>query len=431
MTHAATRVVVAPRSTVTRSRLAVIAVLAAGALTFDFFLAVRHGYFDLRVYYGAINYWMHDGGLIYDYLVPGNTYGYTYPPFAAITMVPMAITPWPVAIVISSVLCVVTSMAVVYWLVSPIARRQGWPVWYAVAVTLCFGIIFEPLRETFLFGQVNMLLLFLVAADIVLLVGRGSRFAGVGIGLATAIKLTPGIFIVYLLITRRWRAAVVASVTAALATVASAAISPDSSLVFWTDAVWNTDRVGALSFISNQSLNGAVARLNEANPSTVGWLAAVAVVLAIWVVRVRRAAVAGDEITGFALTGLVGCLISPITWVHHLVWVGPAILLLLDSVLTARDRRRRWRLFAFMIVSYGLLCSRLVWQFPDSWDNPVTWFFSSTYVWISIALLVALPIRQRSPAEQAPPAQSLTDTISGPVPARLRASAVPASSVSE
>jgi alpha-1,2-mannosyltransferase len=374
-------------------RIEIVIGLALGAVTFDFYLAVRHGFFDLSVYYGAINYWMHDGGSLYDYLLPQNTYGFTYPPFAALTMLPMAITPWMVAIIISCVLCVATTTVVVYWLVDPISRREGWVRWFAVLVALCFATIFEPLRETFLFGQVNMLLLFLVAADFVLMLGRGRKWTGIGIGLATAIKLTPGIFILYLVITRRWRAAIVASVTAGIATVIAAAISPNTSLVFWSDALWNTDRVGALAFISNQSLEGAVARINQADPSNLLWLAAALVILAIWFIRTRRAVAAGDEMTGFALTGVAGCLVSPVTWVHHLVWVGPAIVLLVDNALSARSRK----LFLFALVSYGLLCSRIVWSFADNWGNIPSWFFSNTYVWVSIALLVGLPIRQLKP----------------------------------
>lgn len=380
----------------------VVSALAVVVALFVFFFAERHGFFDLRVYYGALNYWVHDGGLLYDYLLPKTHYGFTYPPFAAIVMLPMAVTPWPVAIAISCVMCVTTTAIVLYWLVDPVARREGWIRWYALALALCLAAAFEPLRETFLFGQVNMLLLFLVALDLVLLVGRNSRFAGVAIGFATAIKLTPGIFILYLLITKRWRAAIVATATATAATLAAAAIAPRASLVFWTDALWNTNRVGALEFISNQSLNGAVARLDAADPSTALWLGGVIVILVIWIVRVRRAVACHDELTGFALTGIVGCLISPITWVHHLVWVGPAIVLLLDNAMAAGPSRRRRGLLAFMIVSYVLLCSRLVWSFTTEFEHPVGWFLSNAYVWISIALLVALPIRPR-PVPARPP----------------------------
>jgi len=384
----------------TRRRVLIVAVLALAMLTFDVFLAVRHGFFDLDVYHGAINYWVHDGGSLYDYLKPFSTYGFTYPPFAALLMLPMAITPWTLAIVISCITCVAATVVLIYWLIDPVARREGWVRWYALALVICFAIPFEPLRETFLFGQVNMYLVLVVAADLLLLVSRGHRLGGVLIGLATATKLTPGVFIVYLLVTKRWRAAIVASLTAAAATIAAAAIAPDASRVFWTDAFWNTDRIGAQAFISNQSLNGAVARLNPGDPSSLLWLAAVAVILVVWVVRVRRAVAAGDELTGFALTGIVGCLISPITWVHHLVWFGPALLLLLDNAFATSDRKRRRRLLTLMIVSYVLLCSRLVWSFHEKWGDPLGWLLSNTYVWIGIVLLCALPVRH--PAHRVP-----------------------------
>jgi alpha-1,2-mannosyltransferase len=384
-----------------RQQILIVSGVALATLVFDYFLAVRHGFFDLDVYFGAVNYWVHEGGSIYDFVKPFSTYGFTYPPFAALVMLPMAITPWVLAIIVSCVACATVTAMLIYWFVDPIARREGWVRWYAIGLVCAFAVAFEPLRETFLFGQVNMYLVALVGADLLFLVNRNNRFAGIGVGLATAVKLTPGVFIVYLLVTRRWRAALTASATAAGATLLAAALAPDASRVFWTDALWNTDRVGALAFISNQSLNGAVARLHEADPSTLLWGVTALAVMAVWAVRVRRAAAQGDDATGFALTGVLGCLISPITWVHHLVWVAPAMLLLLDHAVSATSAKRRRWLWGFLIFTYLLLCSRLVWTFADRWGTPVTWFLSNSYVWISLALLIALPLRMRpvSPGE--------------------------------
>jgi alpha-1,2-mannosyltransferase len=211
------------------------------------------------------------------------------------------------------------------------------------------------------------------------------------------------VFLIYLMVTRRWKAAFVGSVTAAVATVLAAAIAPSASRVFWTDALWNTDRIGSVAFISNQSLNGAIARLNPGDPSKAAWLAAVVVVMVIWLIRVRRAVAARDEATGFALT-------SPITWVHHLVWVGPAVLLLLDHALAARTKRRRNWLLVFLICSYALLCSRLVWAFSDNFGGPITWPVASAYVWMSVVLLCFTPIRERA-------GQPIGETVVEPVEA--------------
>jgi alpha-1,2-mannosyltransferase len=378
-------------------QLLVVTVLAVAVALFLAVAATRHGFFDLKVYYGTMRYWLLEDGNLYDWLKPNSSYGYTYPPFAALTMAPMAYVSWPVAIGISATATILAGALVLWWLVDPIARRMGWTRWFAFMVAVGLAAAFEPVRETFTFGQVNLLLLVLVAADLLFLVARDSRWAGVGIGLATAIKLTPGIFIVYLLVTRRWRASIAASATAAGATLLAAALAVDASREFWTTSLFNVDRVGSLAFVSNQSWQGVVARLAPTRPSTLAWLALVMATLAIWAWRCRAAAAAGDEATGLALTGVAQCLVSPVTWVHHLVWLLPALVLLVDNAMAAPagGPRRRW-LLCFAIFAYGLLISRLVWVFELDYTGVAGFLGSNAYVWVSLALLLLLPVRDPS-----------------------------------
>ncbi|MEV1143855.1 glycosyltransferase family 87 protein [Micromonospora sp. NPDC049799] len=381
----------------TAGQVASVVGLAVAVALFLSVAAVRHGFFDMQVYYGALTWWVHDGGEIYDYLRPFTQYGFTYPPFAALAMLPMAYLPWTAAIAVSVSATVAVTALVFHWMIDPISRRAGWTRWYALAVALCLAAAYEPMRETVNFGQVNMLLLFLVAVDLLRLLPRGSRWAGVGIGLATAIKLTPGIFIVYLLVTRRWRAAFTAMGAAAGATLLAAALFPDASREFWTEALWNTSRVGELAFVSNQSLQGVVARLNPQEPSTLVWLVLVVATLALWVWRSRRAAAAGDEAAGLALTGAVMCLVSPVTWVHHLVWLLPALILLVDNATAApAGGRRRRALLAAAVVAYALLISRIVWAWEKDFTGLDGFLGSNTYVWISLAVLAFLPLRHDS-----------------------------------
>ncbi|MFY1633212.1 glycosyltransferase 87 family protein [Solwaraspora sp. WMMB335] len=399
----------------TGRQMAIVAGLAVVVAAFLAVAADRHGFFDLKVYYGAMHHWVRDGGELYDHMKPFSQYGFTYPPFAALTMLPMAFLPWPLAIVVSVSLAVVTSALLLWWLVDPVARRQGWTRWFAFAIAGCLVAAYEPMRETVSFGQVNTLLLVLVAADLLWLVAarspmsrRWRRFAGVGVGLATAIKLTPGIFIVYLLVTRRWRAALTASVTATVATLIAAALAPDASREFWTQALWNTDRVGALDFVSNQSLRGIVARLDPLHPSTAAWLVLVAATLVWWAWRCRAAVATGDETTGFALTAVVGCLVSPVTWVHHLVWLLPALVLLVDNGLAAaRGSRRRRALLGFAVVAYLLLISRLVWLWRNAdAANLLGFVGSNAYAWVSVGLLLFLPVRRLAADRSRPAAAS-------------------------
>jgi len=371
-------------------RALVLLVLAGLVWAFLAAFAARRGLFDLKVYYGALQYWTGGHGEIYDFLRKGSKYGFTYPPFAALAMLPMGYLPWPVVITVSWLATAVVTLVLLAWLLDPVIARFGWTRWYALGVALALAAVFEPLRETVNFGQVNMLLVALVVGDQVLLIGRGDRRGGVGIGLAAAIKLTPGLFVLYLLLARRYRAAGVAVLTAGTATVLAAAVAPDASMEFWTRALWDTDRIGQLSFISNQSWQGLVARLDPLHPSTALWLALVAATLAVWAWRVRAAVRAGDELAGVALTGVAGALVSPVTWVHHLVWLLPALLLLVRRGLVAAGRRRLW-LLGLAGGLYVLLSSRLVWGYEfhvTGWGL----LAGNAYVYASVLLLVLLPL---------------------------------------
>jgi alpha-1,2-mannosyltransferase len=374
----------------TAAQIVVVLVLAGAAWAFLAAFAIRHGSFDLKVYYGAVNYWADGHGEVYDYLQAYTKYGFTYPPFAALVMSPMAILPWWAANALSIAGTVVVTLVILDWLLRPLVDRYGWTRWFAVAVGAELLAVFEPLRETVGFGQVNMLLVFLVLLDFRLLVFSGSRFGGAAIGLAAAVKLTPGIFVLYLLIAKRYRAALTAAATTAAATVLAMLVAPDASREFWTDALWDTDRVGTLSFISNQSLEGLVARRHPTHPSTALWAALVLGALAFWFWRARRAARVGDHAAGVALTAVIGCLVSPVTWVHHLVWLLPAMFLVLDRGLSAGGRRRP-ALVGLVAGLYVLLCSRLVWAYGAHYGGLGN-LGGNAYVLASLALLVLLPI---------------------------------------
>jgi alpha-1,2-mannosyltransferase len=370
---------------------AVVAVTAVAVGTAVFMATVPQyrDWFDVYVYYGAVDTWIRHGGGIYDYVRPGTGYGFTYPPFAAVCMLPMLVLGRTAAVVGSVVLNAAASAVLLRRLLGGLLRGPG-----AWVVAGCLFVMLEPVRDTFSLGQVNLALMALVYADR----GRG-RFVGVGIGLATAVKLTPGIFIGYLLLTGRRRAAAVAAGTAAAATLIGVAAAPHESWVFWTQALWNTDRVGTLDYVSNQSLQGTLARLDAGRPA---WALAVLAVLALWGYRVRQAAAAGDDAAGLALTGLAGCLVSPVTWVHHLVWALPAVVWL-----AAAGRR------AAAAVLYVVLCSSVVWLWREDASGVDGFLGGSAYVWICLGLLALWP---RLPAPASAPDRA----------ARLQATARPA-----
>lgn len=173
------------------------------------------------------------------------------------------------------------------------------------------------MRDTVGFGQVDLLLVALVVLDVEGL-RRGSRWAGVGTGLAAAVELTPAVFVVLLLV-RRPRAALTATAAAALATLAAWLVAPGASGQFWNVALYHTSRVGRVDLVADQALSGALARTVDATHAPLAlWLVLAGLVGARGVVRAVGAVRAGDDLAALALVGLTGVLVSPVSWTHHL-----------------------------------------------------------------------------------------------------------------
>lgn len=362
-----------------RGRLALVLALATAVAVFTATVPLLRDWFDLRVYYGTVDTWMWHGGHIYDYRVPGTDYGFTYPPFAALAMLPMALVGWHTAVGCALLLNLGTLAVAVRLLYGRELARHGWFGW---ALAGCALALFEPVRDTFSFGQVNLVLLALVLVDIRLLNSGRGRWAGAGIGLAAAVKLTPALFIGMLLLARRWRAAAVATAVAGAATALAAWAAPGASRFYWTRAVWDTTRVGRLDYVSNQSVQGVLARLAaDGQPARPVWALAVLAVLAVWAVRTRGAVRAGDWRAAVALTGAAACLVSPVTWVHHLVWLLPSFAVLLHH--------RRVRSAAAL---YVVLCSSVVWLWIDDASGLDGFLGGNAYTWITLGLLIGLPV---------------------------------------
>jgi hypothetical protein len=231
----------------------------------------------------------------------------------------------------------------------------------------------EPVRQTLGLGQVNLWLFALVVLDLVVLRRNGSRWTGVGVGIATAVKLTPGLFIVYLLVTGQWRAARTAAVTVAVLTGCGLLLAPAETVRYFGDLLWRTERVGAADAVANQSLAGLLAR----TATTPGdwWLPLCLLVLVVGLRRAWLAHRAGDEVAALTLVGLTGNLISPMSWTHHLVFLPVAIYLL------ARNGR-----LVPALAGYGLSVVSPIW-FADGA------LARDTFTLMLIGLVAALPRR--------------------------------------
>jgi alpha-1,2-mannosyltransferase len=330
-----------------------------------------YSFFDMKIYHGAMVWWT-SGHDLYQFVAPKTTLGFTYPPFAALVMAPMAVLPTMAAGWVNTVVSLAALTLVLIWLLVPIADRQGWPRWFTVALALPLAWATEPVRETLGFGQVNLLLAVLVYADVVALSKRsaiatgtvapppaqaGDRgpvllaglrrlwatgvLAGAGVGLAAAIKVTPALFIGYFVVTRQWRAVVVSAGTAVGATLLTFVVMGSDTSTYFSSILFDTGRIGEVDATPNQSLAGLLARLYDSPTTpTLMWIAFALLLLAVGFTRASGAHREGDEMAAFTLVGLTANAISPISWSHHLVYLVPALVIIIDSVLRRRSAAR-------------------------------------------------------------------------------------------
>jgi alpha-1,2-mannosyltransferase len=246
---------------------------------------------------------------------------FVYPPFAALAFVPLSLLP----LAALKVLWTVAGVALLVFVVRRSARLLGRePSVTGTVLLVAVLLALDPVRTTVYLGQINVVLLALVLAD---LTGRpGSRLRGVGVGLAAAVKLTPLVFVAYLLLTGRHRAAVTAGATFAAAVGGGFLLAPADSAVYWLDGTFAAaDRISPVAATSNHSLAGLLARAGV--PDAVG-LAVTAVAGAAGLAVAVRAHRQGRELLALTLCGLLAAAAAPFAWSHHYVWFAPLVVLL-------------------------------------------------------------------------------------------------------
>ena len=378
-------------------------VLVAAAVVGAWFLATHvsprpfwHDVFDLRVYRGAVRWWLH-GRPVYDFVRPHTEKGFTYPPFAVLVLLPLGLGTQTTATVLLTAVSCVLIVVTTWWLVAPVADRHGWPRWVALGVAVPLTVAMDPVRQILGWGQIDLVVAALVLLDVAGL-QRNRPWAGVGIGLATAIKVTPGLFLLYLALTRRWRAAAVAA--GVVAGTALVGLAVDPSPRYWTRVLWQTGRVGPPTDPNDQSLLGLLARLAAPGaPGRAVWLGLAGVALVIGLTRATLLFRRGDDLAGTTVTGLTACLISPISWVHHLYWVVPALVVLVDvaagTPVAGPDGLRRARVAAggAALVVAGAFGGSLIWFFTAAPGGPGTALGVNAYVLLVLALVLFLPAR--------------------------------------
>lgn len=313
---------------------------------------------------------------------PREALPFTYPPFAAVLFLPWTVLDDVTAYRVWTVVNVVLAAVLLVRLLG-----RG-PVSLMILM-----VATAPISRSLYLGQINLVLAALVLVDQVWTPQWLRRWTGVLTGVAAAIKVTPAFFAVTFLVRRRWADLLRTVAAGAGITLVLFALYPALSTDFWFAKLLDPTRVGALDYPDNQSLTGLASRwLGDTSAGRrAGLLLAVGVV-ALCVVAIRRQlGTEHERLAALTAAGLASCLISPVSWSHHFVWLIPLVALLHGA---------GWRLLAWL-VTLALVREPLEWAERFTTLHPlVVQVGASAYAamaLIGLVWLAAVRLPERSP----------------------------------
>ncbi len=325
---------------------------------------------DLANNYGAAMV-MRSGGAIYDTNLPLFV-GYDNLPLTAILTMPLTLFDLRTAIRVFfslNVLLLIASLALIF-----VTNRDyllRYPYWL-VAVALVLNL--DPVLDSMLLGQVDLLILFLIVAAYWGHRSDREVAAGASLGLAAMIKLSPALLVLYFLFRGRFRVVASAFATIFLFSVLSLVVAGRSAHIQFLTDILPTLLAGSAQ-MENQSLNGFFNRLYLGAPfladlADVPRLPQVRILtlfaslllagIAVFLLRKRPAPGSAPDLgfdLEYSLLIILLPLISSIAWHHYMAWYVLPLLVLLNPRLRQGLARAEFVTLATVgLVSYITLC---------------------------------------------------------------------------
>ena len=313
----------------------------------------------------------YDGKPLYDWTNNGNlALKFTYTPFAALFFAAVSFVPW----------AILTHLSQVVNLVSLVAA--GWCTMIALGYTdrrvraggallgAAAGLLTEPVFRTFYLGQINLFLMALIIWDLRQPdTPARRRWMGLATGFAAGVKLVPLVFIPYLLLTRRFRAAANAFAGFVGTVLLGFLILPGDSKDFWLHGLFIQDgRTGFVGWTGNQSMRAIATRFaGSINDGTVLWVIAFVLVTVLGLLIAAMLYRAGHTMLGLLTAALVGLLDSPISWDHHWVWVVPGMMVAVHYAVRAWRAGNQRRAFGCGAIAAGMFLVFAAWP-GDLWS---------------------------------------------------------------
>ena len=248
--------------------------------------------------------------------------GFTYPPFAAILVQPLALLTDRQALSVWLALSLVTTVAAAI-IVARVALPASWP---RVELALLAAIAFGPVTYNYWHGQINGVIFLLLAVAYWAYVDGRQTTAGVVIGLAAGIKVAPIVLLV-LLVRRRWWRGSAAMLATLGATIAAGlvVIGAGPTRTFISEVLPTLSR--PMGWLYSQSITSVIGRLFNHSvlvvQSTPMWMNVLCVVAGVAILGMAAWVTRPGELPGaergaeFGLGVVAMLLAGSLAWYAH------------------------------------------------------------------------------------------------------------------
>ncbi|MGQ9483223.1 MAG: glycosyltransferase family 87 protein [Chloroflexus sp.] len=378
-----------------RRQVAVFILLSLGAcahLMYSISFAYTRQAPDFWILFRGAREWTR-GGSMYDIeAVLTNHFGHVFkvPPFYGMLFVPFVTMDGLMVLlghrIMNTLLIIATALL---WL-----RMWRIPFVSLGAAGLLIVFNFRPLADTLAYGQIDLVLLFLLTLALWALRSGRDIAAGALVALGTLFKIYPILLVVFFVAKRHWRALAGFVIGMVVCNgIAIAVIGWDEHLTYLTQVLPNIG--GTTSWVENQTISGFLARLTDSPHNAtiyqnemvrlLGTALSGGVALVTCVLALRPTS---RDSTGYALQYsmflLLMVLASPTAWMHY------ETLLILPFgalILHLRERSVSLPYATLLALSFALIAYGNQWSFYDGTIHGILTIAGVSYKFYGMLML--------------------------------------------
>jgi hypothetical protein len=259
---------------------------------------------------------------------------YIYPPALADLMAPLTVFSPLAALVIWRLLNLTALLSSIFMLLRMLGMRS---IGHACMVAV-FLFTFRPMLSCFDWGQVPLILLFLLTAGLSLYFRGCKNWAGLLFALAIAIKLTPFIVLLPFIVWRDWKIVRASALWGAAILGALLIVNGWGTLNLYFLHVLPLMSNGAVN-IDNRTFSNMLTvychgLAQNTPPFEMIWAERLVAILvycyAIWLIRLNREdnLPENSRLETVAIFLLLSCCCSPVSWIHAYALSAPALVII-------------------------------------------------------------------------------------------------------